>query len=283
MVYLIYVIQKFMFLPLLYMSPLFLTTTSVGFGFDKAIGLIKVKGTITEEVEKETTKNLRKYRRNKNIKAIVLRIDSPGGGVAASQEIYNEIKRVRNVGKPVFASMGSIAASGGYYIAIPCDKIYANPGTMTGSIGVIMEMFNVEELMEKIGIYSMVIKSKEHKDIGSPFREMTEKEKKLLKSLIDDVYNQFTDAIVLERGLKKEDVLRIADGRILTGKQAVELGLVDELGDMEDAITSVAKEVGIKGKPKVLTPKKKRPTLLQILGLTSLIEEYIKPLQLEYR
>ena len=283
MVQIIIVLLKLFVMPLFYVSSLFLTTSSVNFGFEKSVGLIEVKGMITEEVSKETVKNLSKFRRTKNVRAIVLRIDSPGGGVSASQEIYNEIKRIRYAGKPIYASMGSIAASGGYYIAIPCDMIFANPGTATGSIGVIMEIPNVEQLLKKIGVYFMVIKSEEHKDIGSPFREMTEKEEELLKAVIDDVYHQFVDAVVMERGMEKEDVLEVADGRIMTGKQAVELGLVDELGDLQDVISAAAEVAGIKGKPKIIKPKKKRPTLLELFGIKTLLEEYITTVRLQYR
>lgn len=279
----VYVIFRILILPLLYFTPLSLSTTSVNFGFEKSIGLIEVKGMLTDEVRKEVVKNLSKFRQSRNIKAIVLRIDSPGGGVAVSQEIYSEIQRVKKTGKPIFASMGSIAASGGYYIAVPCDRIFANPGTITGSIGVIMEMPNFEELLRKIGVYFMVIKSEEHKDIGSPFRKMSDVEKQLLKDVIDDVYNQFVEAIILERGMKKEDILKIADGRIITGKQAMELGLIDELGDFQDVIYAVAKKVGIKGKPKIIKPKKKRPTLLEVIGIRTMLEEYMTTVRLQYR
>jgi len=276
-------LSKLLLLPYLVMSPLFLTTSTIDFGFEKSIGLIEVRGIINEEVRKETVKNLSKFRRTKNIRAIVLRIESPGGGVSASQEIYNEIKRVRNAGKPIYASMGSIAASGGYYIAVPCDKIFANPGTDTGSIGLIMEIPNVEKLLKKVGIYFMVIKSEEHKDIGSPFREMSKKEEELLKAVIDDIYQQFIDAIVQNRGLEKEEVLKIADGRILTGRQAVEVGLVDELGDLQDAITAAVEAAGIKGRPKITRPKKKKPTLMELLGISSFLQEYVTTIRLQYR
>lgn len=276
-------LSKLLLLPYLVMSPLFLTTSTIDFGFEKSIGLIEVRGIINEEVRKETVKNLSKFRRTRNIRAIVLRIESPGGGVSASQEIYNEIKRIRNAGKPIYASMGSIAASGGYYIAVPCDKIFANPGTATGSIGVIMEIPNVEKLLKKVGIYFMVIKSEEHKDIGSPFREMSKKEEELLKGVIDDIYQQFIDAIVQNRGLEKEEVLKIADGRILTGRQAVEVGLVDELGDLQDAISAAVEAAGIKGRPKITRPKKKKPTLMELLGISSFLQEYVTTIRLQYR
>lgn len=273
---------KIIMIPIMATSPLFLTTSFINFGSSNSIGLIEVRGVITEETRKETVKNLSKFKRDKNIRAIVLRIESPGGGVSASQEIFNEVKRVKEAGKPIYASMGSIAASGGYYIAVPCDKIYANPGTATGSIGVIMEMPNVELLLEKIGVYFMVIKSEEHKDIGSPFRKMTGKEKELLKGVINDIYNQFVNAVSTERKLKKEQVLNIADGRIITGNQAVELGLVDKLGDLQDAINGVAKAAGIKKRPKIKTPPKKR-TLLEYIGVKALIDEYLYTVKLQYR
>lgn len=283
MIYLMQMFLRLFFIPILAVSPLLLKTSSVNFGFDKSVGVVEVRGIITEDIRKATVKNLAKFRRSRNVKAIVLRIESPGGGVSASQEIFNEVKRVRDKGKPIYASMGSIAASGGYYIAAPCDRIFANPGTATGSIGVIMEIPNVEKLLSKIGVYFMVIKSDEHKDIGSPFREMTEDEEQLLKSVIIDVYEQFVDAVVMERGLEREDVLRVADGRILTGRQALEAGLVDELGDVQDAILAAAEAVGIKGKPKIVVPKKKQ-TLMDVIGIQALIDEYIlTTVHLQYR
>jgi protease-4 len=273
---------KIVMIPIMATSPLFLTTSFINFGSSNSIGLVEVRGIITEDIRKETVRNLSKFKRDKDIRAIVLRIESPGGGVSASQEIFNEVKRVKEAGKLIYASMGSIAASGGYYIAVPCDKIFANPGTATGSIGVIMEMPNVELLLKKIGIYFMVIKSEEHKDIGSPFRKMTDKEKELLKGVIDDIYNQFVNAVSTERQLKKEEVLKIADGRIITGNQAIELGLVDELGDLQDAVNAAAKAVGIKKRPKIKTPPKKR-TLLEYIGVKALIDEYLYTIRLQYR
>jgi protease-4 len=153
--------------------------------------------------------------------------------------------------------MGSVAASGGYYIACASDRIVANPGTITGSIGVLMEFTNIEELFKKIGIKGIVLKSGEHKDIGSPFREMTPDEKKIVQDVIDNVQQQFIEAVVKGRKMDLEKVVQIADGRILTGEQAKQLGLVDEMGNLQDAIDMTAKMVGIVGKPNVLYPKKK--------------------------
>jgi protease-4 len=283
MIYLIQTFLKLFLIPFLSVSPLLLKTSSINFGFEKSVAVVEVKGVITEDIRKTTVKNLAKFRRSRSVKAIVLRIDSPGGGVSPSQEIFNEVKRVREAGKPIYASMGSIAASGGYYIAAPCDRIFANPGTATGSIGVIMEIPNVEKLLEKIGVYFMVIKSDEHKDIGSPFREMSDAEEELLKGVIIDIYDQFVDAVVTERGLDREEVLRVADGRILTGRQALDAGLVDELGDVQDAIMAAGEAVGIKGKPKIVVPKKKQ-TLMDIIGIQALLDEYVlTTMRLQYR
>ena len=152
--------------------------------------------------------------------------------------------------------MGSVAASGGYYIACASDRIVANPGTITGSIGVIMEFTNIEELFKKIGIKGVVLKSGEHKDIGSPFREMTPDEKKIVQDVIDNVHQQFIEAVAKGRKMDREKVVQIADGRILTGEQAKQLGLVDEMGNLQDAIDVAAKMVGIVGKPNVIYPKK---------------------------
>ena len=201
------------------------------------------------------------YAEDASIKAIVLRIDSPGGGVVASQEIFNAVKNAKKEGKKVVASMGSVAASGGYYVAAAADRIVANPGTLTGSIGVKMEFASVEKLLEKIGVKGMVVKAGEYKDIGSPFRDMTEQEQKLLQGVIDDVHSQFIEAVAEGRGLPSTDVKAIADGRIFTGRQALALKLVDEMGDLADSIRVAGRLAGIKGKPNVVERKKNIPFL----------------------
>ncbi len=199
------------------------------------------------------------YADDSSIKAIVLRIDSPGGGVVPAQEIHSAVENARQAGKKVVVSMGSVAASGGYYIAAAADRIIANPGTLTGSIGVKMEFANVEKLLEKIGIRGMVIKSGEYKDVGSPFRGMTDQEKRLLQSVIDDVHSQFVEAVAGGRNLPVADVRAIADGRIFTGRQALAMKLVDQMGDLEDSIQSAGELAGIKGKPRVIKKGKKIP------------------------
>lgn len=219
------------------------------------VALIKVEGVIFSP--DHIIDELKDYAEDSSIKAIVLRIDSPGGGVVPAQEVYDSIMNAKKEGKKIVASMGNVAASGGYYIAAAADKIVANPGTLTGSIGVKMEYANVQKLLEKIGVNEMVIKSGEYKDVGSPFRPMTDAERKLLQTVIDDVQNQFVEAVAKGRGLPITDVRAIADGRIFTGRQALELKLVDQMGDLESSIQVAADLAGIKGKPKIITRERK--------------------------
>lgn len=222
----------------------------------KKIGLVEVKGVITDATE--TTRQLSKHRKDQSIRGIVLRIDSPGGAVAPSQEIYTEVLRFKQSNKKVFASMGSVAASGGYYIASAADQIIANPGTLTGSIGVIMTFANIEQLMNKIGLQPEVMKSGKFKDTGSPTRPMLPEERKLLQDVVDNVYGQFVEAVAQGRKMDIDAVKKLADGRIYTGKQAYDLKLVDRMGSLEDTIRLLGQSVGIEGEPKVVQEK---PTL----------------------
>jgi protease-4 len=219
-----------------------------------AIAVIEVEGVIYDS--RPVVRQLKTYGNNPFIKGILIRIDSPGGGVAASQEIYSAIKETKLKGKKIVVSMGAVAASGGYYIACPADKIVANPGTLTGSIGVIMEFPVVEELMKKIGVRFEVIKSKEHKDIGSPFRPLSDRERELLNETTLNIYDQFVSVITENRNLTKENILPIADGRIFSGEQAKTYGLVDSLGSYEDAIKITANLCGIVKEPQII---KERP------------------------
>ena len=219
------------------------------------IALIRVEGVILDS--KETVAELKKFGESSTVKAIVLRIDSPGGGVVPSQEIHDAVKRVRNKNnKTVVASMGTVAASGGYYIASATDRIMANPGTLTGSIGVIMELTNLQGLFKKIGVENVVVKSGRYKDIGSPFRKMTPEDRRILQAVMDDVHRQFIEAVAEGRSLDIAEVRPLADGRIFTGRQAKDLMLVDELGNLDDAIRLAADMVGIEGEPKVVEPGK---------------------------
>ena len=223
---------------------------------DDRIALIRVEGVILDS--QTTIGELKRFSENPSVKAIVIRIDSPGGGVVPSQEIYNAVKQVRSKhNKAVIASMGSVAASGGYYIAAATDRIVANPGTLTGSIGVIMETANVEGLLQKIGVEGVVIKSGKYKDVGSPLRKMSTDERGLLQGVMDDVHKQFIEAVAEGRSLELRAAQALADGRIFTGRQAKEAKLVDELGDLEDAIQLAAEVVGIEGEPKVIEPRRR--------------------------
>jgi protease-4 len=232
------------------------------FDFGEKVGVVEIQGVIADA--KPIVSQLKAFRKNEAIKAIVLRIDSPGGGVGPSQEIYSEVKKTTGE-KKVVVSMGSIAASGGYYIASAADHVVANPGTITGSIGVVMEFANVEELLKKLGLSAYVIKSGQYKDIGSPLRRMTPKERKLLQGFIDNVYEQFVAAVAEGRKMSEEDVRAIADGRIFSGQQAHELGLLDSLGSMEDAIALAARLGGIEGEPSVVYAEKRAFSLLELL------------------
>ena len=194
-------------------------------------------------------RQIQSARDDANVKAVVIRINSPGGSAPASQEVGEELKKLRATGKVVVASMGDIAASGGYWIAALCDKIYANPGTITGSIGVYIPYANWEELFKKIGVQGEKIKSGPHKDMLSPERPMTEKERAILQDMVDDLYEQFVDVVVEGRKMDAAKVRQLADGRIYTGRKAKSLGLVDEMGTMEEAVKAAAKMAGIKGKP----------------------------------
>ena len=222
--------------------------------FGDKIAVVEVKGVITQS--SEIIAEIHQYLEDDGVKAIVLRVDSPGGGVGPSQEIYQEILKAKRK-KKVIASMGAVAASGGYYVACASDSIVANPGTITGSIGVIMQFSNFEDLLKKIGIKGIVIKSGEHKDIGSPFREMTPEEKKIMQDTLDNVHQQFIRAVAQGRKLDVSKVVPLADGRIMTGEQAKQFGLVDKLGNLQDAIDEASKLVGIEGRPQIIYPKKK--------------------------
>lgn len=218
------------------------------------VAVVRIEGPIFDS--KNAIEELKGYVKEPSIKAIVLRVDSPGGAVAPAQEIHEEVKKA-TLQKKVIASMGSIAASGGYYIVTPATKVVANPGSLTGSIGVIMEIPNIEGLMNKIGIKTEVIKSGKHKDMASVFRKMGKEERLILQGVLEDVHEQFIKAVSEGRKLPIESVRNMADGRVFTGKQAKSVGLVDELGNLEDAIMIAARLAGIKGEPEVVTKKQK--------------------------
>ncbi len=227
------------------------------------VGIVNLKGVIynSEKIVKE----LNNFKKRNDVKAIVLRIDTPGGGVAASQEIYEAVKKVRDSGKPVVASIGSVGASGGYYAAIGASIIMANPGSITASIGVIANFPVVNELLDFIGIKYKTVKSGKYKDTGSPFRTFTEQDSLRFQNTVDDLYNQFLQVVIKERQIEKNDLIKSADGRILTGLQALQVGLIDTLGTRDDAIMLAAKFAGIEGEPKVVSSKKDKVTLYDLL------------------
>jgi protease-4 len=227
--------------------------TEWGDGSGPKIGVVDVSGVISES--KETLAQLHELRKDKEIKAIVVRIDSPGGAVAPSQEIFQAVLRARK-DKKVVCSMGTVAASGGYYIAAACDKIIASPGTVTGSIGVISELPHVPELLKLARVEIDTVKSGPLKDIGSPFRAMTAEERVFFQRFVDGVYDQFLADVATQRKIDKAQLKEIADGRILTGKQALDHKLVDELGNLEDAIDAAAKLAGATGEPVPVFHKK---------------------------
>ena len=221
------------------------------------IALVRIQGMLMDS--QNIVRQLSNYRHNPNVRGIVLRIDSPGGAVAPAQEIYNEIMKLKADHKTVYASMGTVAASGGYYIACAANYVLANPGTLTGSIAAVMAFSNIEELTDKIGVKPIIIKSGKYKDVGSPLRGMKPEERKLLQSVVDDVHQQFVQAVAKGRGLSVSEVKEIADGRIMTGQQALTLKLVDEMGGLEKTIELLAKKIGVEGRPKVIEEKEKTP------------------------
>ena len=241
------------------------TETTVG----ARIGIVEAKGTIGEAApagidSDKIVKLLKKYEKDDDIKAIVLRVDSPGGAVAPSQEIYDAVKRIK-ARKKVVVSMGGMAASGGYYISAPADRIFAEPGTLTGSIGVIFLHFNVRGLLEWAKVEETTLKSGKYKDTLSPFRPIQETDREEIQSISDDVYSQFVQAVAQGRGMPEARVREIAEGRIYTGKRAKELKLVDELGGFDDAIAAAWGLAGQSGEPKVQYPPRERELSLRDL------------------
>ena len=219
------------------------------------VAVVELEGIILDG--DQVVRDLRDHAENPAVKAVVLRVNSPGGVVAPTQEIYAAIQRVRKAGKPVVASFGAVAASGGYYVGAACDRIFANPGTLTGSIGVIMQMANVEGLLKKVGVEYVVVKAGAYKDVGNFARTMTPEERRILQALLDDVYGQFVAAVAQGRKLDESAVRGFADGRIYSGQQAHALKMVDDLGGFEDAVEAAGKLAGIPGKPKLILPRRR--------------------------
>lgn len=246
------------------MSSLFaVSTRKTGFDMGEKVGVVEINGVIRSA--RLTLDHLKEFRETPSIKAIVVRINSPGGAVGPSQEIYREIQKTRET-KPVVASMGSIAASGGYYIAAAAETIMTNPGTLTGSIGVIMSYTNLEELFKKIGLSPVVVKSGEYKDMASPVNDLKPDEKEILQAFTDDIHQQFISDVAHGRNMTVPDVAELADGRIYTGKKARELGLVDTFGNLADAVALAGRKAGVKGKVSAVYPaRRKKFSIIELL------------------
>ena len=230
--------------------------------FGPRVAIVELEGVIIEV--DDIVRELKAHRENPSIKAVVMRINSPGGVVAPTQELHDAVLRLRQAGKPVVASLGAVAASGGYYVAVACSEIYANPGTLTGSIGVIMQLANFEQLMKKVGVDYVVVKAGQFKDIGNVARAMTPDERRVMQALLDDVHGQFIGAVATGRKLPREDVVRFADGRVFSGTQAKELRMVDALGGLEEAVLASAKLAGIPSPPTVIQPRR-RFSIMELL------------------
>src|SRR6266540_5514614 len=218
-------------------------TEGTGLPGGQKVAIVEIEGVIVDT--SDLVRELREHLENPVVRAVVLRINSPGGVVGPTQEVYSAVQRLREAGKPVVASLGAVAASGGYYVAVAADSIYANPGTLTGSIGVVMQMANLESLMKKVGVDYVVVKAGQFKDIGNIARPMTPEERRTLQTLLDDVHRQFIDAVAAGRKLDRARVVQFADGRVFSGAQAKSLAMIDELGGFEEAVDRAAKLAGL--------------------------------------
>lgn len=235
-----------------------------GSPWSAAVGVIEIKGVIDDD--EETIEAIQRFAKSDHIRAVILRVESPGGAVTPSQEIYRELLRLREK-KPLIASLGEVAASGGYYVASACDTIVANPGTITGSIGVIMgTMYNIQGLLEKLGVKGTVIKAGTYKDIGSSLRDISPEERQILKTLLDDIHRQFIAAVAAGRKMNEAAVRELADGRVYSGEQAQRLGLVDQIGNFQDAITLAGEKAGIVGEPRLVRAQSRKKAWWQQLA-----------------
>jgi len=229
--------------------------TGGGAVFGARVAIVELEGTIVDV--DDLLRELKAHRDNPLVKAVVLRINSPGGVVGPTQELHAAVMRLREAGKPVVASLGAVAASGGYYVAVAADRIYANPGTLTGSIGVIFQLPNVDGLMKKVGVDYVVVKAGRYKDIGNIARPMAPEERRILQTLLDDVHAQFIAAVATGRKLDPTEVVGFADGRIVSGAQAKDLHMVDALGGLEEALDGAATLAGLSRPPRVIGPRRK--------------------------
>ncbi|CAN5838883.1 signal peptide peptidase SppA [soil metagenome] len=246
------------------LAVVFATRGEAGFGRGGRIAVLDVDGIIMDDAE--FIRNLRRFRDNSSVRGYLININSPGGSVAPSQSIFQELLRVRREDEvPVVAAIGGVGASGGYYVALAADSIFALPGSITGSIGVIMEIPDASELLGKVGLRMQTVMSAEHKDVGSPFRPLGEGDREILESLVLDVYNQFVDEVSEQRSMGRAEVLRLADGRILSGRQALESRLLDRLGNRQDALATVGVMAGLGEKPATIRPPEPRITVFDLI------------------
>jgi protease IV len=235
-----------------------------GLGLGGRIAVLDIDGVVTDDAE--YLRHLRRFRDNASVRGYLVTINSPGGIVAPSQSLYQELRRIRTEdGVPVIAAIGGVGASGGYYIALAADSIFALPGSITGSIGVIMEIPDASELMDKVGVRVQTVMSAEHKDVGSPFRPLGPGDRAILDTLVLDVYGQFVDVVAQERGIERAEVERLADGRILSGRQALAARLIDRLGNREDALAAAGEMAGLGRRPRTIRPPEPRITIFDLL------------------
>lgn len=235
-----------------------------GLGLGGRIALIEVDGVLGDD--RKYLEQIRRLRENRAVKGYVLAINSPGGVVGPAQSLYRELKRLREEdGLPVVASIAGTGASGGYYVALAADSIFALPGSITGSIGVLLEVPNASELMDRVGVSVEVVKSAEQKDAGSPFRPLTPADREMLSNVVMDLYEQFVQVVAEERNLDPGTVRELADGRILSGRQALDYGLIDRIGNLNDALAGAGRMAGLGERPKIIRPPRERITLLDVI------------------
>ena len=278
---LVIAVISFMTLAGLILAVVMSTRGGQAFAMGDRIAVMSIDGIIGDD--EEFLRHLRRFRDNPSVRGYVININSPGGVVAPSQSIYQALRRIRAEDDvPVVASIGGVGASGGYYVALAADSIFALPGSITGSIGVIMEIPDVSELMDRVGLQMQTVMSAEHKDVGSPFRPLGPGDRAILDTLVLDVYGQFVEAVVEERGLDPETVARVADGRILSGRQALAERLIDRLGNREDALATAGQMAGLGPRPRTIRPPEPRFTFRDLLfgrGPAGVLARLFAPLE----
>lgn len=248
-----------------------------GMGVGNRIAILPVEGTITDD--RELLDQLRTFRRDRSVRGFVIAINSPGGVVAPAQSLYAALRELREAdSRPVIAAIGGVGASGGYYLALGADSIFALPGSMTGSIGVIMELPDASALLQKVGVRMQTVQSAEHKDLGSPFRPLNEGDRALLESLVRDVYEQFVAVVAQERRLPEAAVRQVADGRILSGRQALRERLIDRLGNLDAAVAAAGRMANLGEQPRTVYPSVARPTIWDVLFGRSTVQALVRRL-----